>query len=394
MIEVTQRPPRQVRSPAAPSLLSSRSCEASTGSSSPRRRGSSATDCGSSGASPASTFPGDEQYFVVRQGFAAAIGVVGLVVATLVPIDLWRRYWKLVYGATLGLMVVVFVAAETVRGSKRWLDLGVIQFQPSELGKVLFVLALAGFAVDRVGPTTRWKTIFTVIGLGAAPDPPRVHAARSRHRARVRGGALRRAVLRRPPLAAAHRAARRRDPGDHLGSVAAAGGRRAGPEAVSGGAAHPRSRRRSGRDHLQPQPVHHGGRLGRADRARRRRREPDEAGLPPRARDRLRLRLARGAARVRRMRDPAAPVPPRRLARAARHHRRPRPLRRRRRGRARRRVPLPGLRQRRDDDGRGARHRHSVAFRHRRGLVDGREPRPHRCAPEHPRPRRARAGGP
>jgi rod shape determining protein RodA len=66
-------------------------------------------------------------------------------------------------------MVVVFIAAETVRGSKRWLDLGVIQFQPSELGKVLFVLALAGFAVDRVGPTTRWKTIFTVIGLGVAP---------------------------------------------------------------------------------------------------------------------------------------------------------------------------------------------------------------------------------
>ena len=113
--------------------------------------------------------PGDQQYFVVRQGFAAAIGVVGLLVATVVPVDLWRRYWKLVYGATLGLMVVVFVAAETVRGSKRWLDLGVIQFQPSELGKVLFVLALAGFAVDRVGPTARWKTIFTVIGLGAAP---------------------------------------------------------------------------------------------------------------------------------------------------------------------------------------------------------------------------------
>src|SRR4249919_591601 len=113
--------------------------------------------------------PGDENYFVVRQGIAAAIGVFGLILATVVPVDLWRSYWKLVYGATLGLMVVVFVAAETVRGSKRWLDLGFIQFQPSELGKVLFVLAIAGFAVDRVGPTTRWKTIFTVIGLGVIP---------------------------------------------------------------------------------------------------------------------------------------------------------------------------------------------------------------------------------
>jgi len=113
--------------------------------------------------------PGDESYFVVRQGIAAAMGAVGLVVAALLPIDLWRRYWKVVYVATLGLMLVIFAAAETVRGSKRWLDLGVIQFQPSELGKVLFVLAIAGFVVDRVGPVARWRTIFSVLGLGAVP---------------------------------------------------------------------------------------------------------------------------------------------------------------------------------------------------------------------------------
>ena len=113
--------------------------------------------------------PGDESYFVVRQGFAAAVGAVGLVAMALVPVDLWQRYWKLVYGTTLSLMVVVFVAAEAIRGSKRWLDLGVIQFQPSELGKVLFVLALGGFVVDRAGPTTRWRTILAAIGLGALP---------------------------------------------------------------------------------------------------------------------------------------------------------------------------------------------------------------------------------
>src|SRR5687767_9946617 len=61
--------------------------------------------------------PGDEDYYVVRQGFAAGVGVMGLVAMALIPIDIWRRYWKLLYGATLALMVVVFVAAEAVRGS-------------------------------------------------------------------------------------------------------------------------------------------------------------------------------------------------------------------------------------------------------------------------------------
>jgi rod shape determining protein RodA len=113
--------------------------------------------------------PGDESYYVLRQGIAAAIGIVGLVVAAVIPVDLARRHWQLVYSATLGLMIVVFVASETIRGSKRWIDLGFIQFQPSELGKVFFVLAIAGFLVDRVGRVTRWRTISSAIGLGAAP---------------------------------------------------------------------------------------------------------------------------------------------------------------------------------------------------------------------------------
>jgi rod shape determining protein RodA len=113
--------------------------------------------------------PGNQSYYVVRQGVAAALGVVGLVFAAIVPVDLARRHWRLVYGATLALMVVVFAVAEAVRGSKRWIDLGVIQFQPSEFGKVLFVLAIAGFLVERAGRTPSWRTVSTALALGGAP---------------------------------------------------------------------------------------------------------------------------------------------------------------------------------------------------------------------------------
>jgi rod shape determining protein RodA len=113
--------------------------------------------------------PGDESYYVVRQGIAAGMGLAGLVAAMLVPTEVFRRYWRVVYVATLGLMLVVFLAAETIRGSRRWLDLGVIQFQPSELGKVLFVLAIAGFLVERAGRVTRWRTMLSALGLGVLP---------------------------------------------------------------------------------------------------------------------------------------------------------------------------------------------------------------------------------
>jgi rod shape determining protein RodA len=113
--------------------------------------------------------PGDPNYYVFRQAFAAVLGLTGLLVAAIVPIDLARRHWRIVYGAMLALMILVFLAAETIRGSKRWIDLGVFQFQPSELGKVLFVLALAGFLVERQGRVNRWRTVVQAVGLGVVP---------------------------------------------------------------------------------------------------------------------------------------------------------------------------------------------------------------------------------
>ena len=113
--------------------------------------------------------PGDEDHFVVRQAVAAGVGVVGLIVAAVIPLELVRRRWKFLYGATLALMVIVYAFAESIRGSRRWIDVGVIQFQPSELGKVLFVLALAGFVVERAARINRWRTILSAIGLGAVP---------------------------------------------------------------------------------------------------------------------------------------------------------------------------------------------------------------------------------
>jgi rod shape determining protein RodA len=113
--------------------------------------------------------PGDSNYFVTRQAIAAAIGCVGLVVAILVPPSVYRRHWRVVYGGTIGLMVFVFVFAEAVRGSKRWIDIGPFQFQPSEFGKGLFVLAIAGFLVERQHRIGRLRTVASSIGLAAVP---------------------------------------------------------------------------------------------------------------------------------------------------------------------------------------------------------------------------------
>lgn len=113
--------------------------------------------------------PGDPNAFVTRQAIAAGVGVVGLAVAVVIPPTLYQRRWRLIYVGTIGLMVFTFAFAEAVRGSRRWIEVGPFQFQPSEFGKVLFVLAIAGFLVDRRGRVNELRTVATAIGLAGIP---------------------------------------------------------------------------------------------------------------------------------------------------------------------------------------------------------------------------------
>ena len=66
-------------------------------------------------------------------------------------------------------MVFVYAFAEAVRGSKRWIDIGPFQFQPSEFGKLLFVLAIAGFLAERHRQLGLFRTVLGAIALGIAP---------------------------------------------------------------------------------------------------------------------------------------------------------------------------------------------------------------------------------
>jgi rod shape determining protein RodA len=113
--------------------------------------------------------PGDPDYYVVRQAIAAGLGAVGLVAAIAIPPSLYRRHWRWVYGTALVLMVLVYAFAEAIRGSKRWIEIGPFQFQPSEFGKLLFVLALAGFLAERHRQLGLIRTVAGAIALGALP---------------------------------------------------------------------------------------------------------------------------------------------------------------------------------------------------------------------------------
>ena len=64
---------------------------------------------------------------------------------------------------------VVLIAGAATRGSKRWIDVGFFKFQPSEFGKVLFVLALAGFLSERSRSIADPRVPLKAPGYGLPP---------------------------------------------------------------------------------------------------------------------------------------------------------------------------------------------------------------------------------
>jgi rod shape determining protein RodA len=88
-------------------------------------------------------------YFFERQLGYALVGLVLMVLLTRFDYSRLREFKVPIYGLLIGLNVLVLGLGSVARGSRRWIDLPFFQFQPSELGKLLLIVALSAFVVDR-----------------------------------------------------------------------------------------------------------------------------------------------------------------------------------------------------------------------------------------------------
>src|SRR5215471_3012300 len=113
--------------------------------------------------------PGDPSYYLNRQILYACVGAVLLVIAALIDPDLYRRYWRAIFAGTCVVIAFVLLVGHAAHGSTRWISLGFFTFQPSEFGKLLFVLALAGMLSERQRDLSAWGTTLRVVGLGLVP---------------------------------------------------------------------------------------------------------------------------------------------------------------------------------------------------------------------------------
>jgi rod shape determining protein RodA len=112
---------------------------------------------------------GDPNYFAYRQAAYAGVGFVLMLLIT--RFDYSRlREWKLgIYTFTIASILLVYALGFSARGSRRSIEFPFFNFQASELGKLLLILALAAFAVDRVRRLKDRETTSRLVLLAVIP---------------------------------------------------------------------------------------------------------------------------------------------------------------------------------------------------------------------------------
>src|ERR671933_2826908 len=101
-----------------------------------------------------------------------AYGIVGVVfMLGLSRFDYSRlREWRFgVYGVMLALIFVVLAIGTAAKGSTRWIPLPFFSLQPSELGKLLLVVALSAFMVERMRRLSEVATTSRILLLAIVP---------------------------------------------------------------------------------------------------------------------------------------------------------------------------------------------------------------------------------
>jgi cell division protein FtsW len=97
---------------------------------------------------------GDSSYYLRKQGLYALVGLVLLLLARRHAYRGLRGVSPVLVLCSIGLLLAVLAVGSTANGARRWLQVGPVVFQPSELAKLSLLVFAAAYLARRRAPTT------------------------------------------------------------------------------------------------------------------------------------------------------------------------------------------------------------------------------------------------
>jgi len=114
---------------------------------------------------------GDFFLYTYPQIIKFILGFFAALIIGLVDIRVIYKYSYVMFFISVCLLALVPIVGDTGKGAQRWLDLGFLKFQPSELVKITLILALAKFYHKvNMNNISKFKTIFAALSIIAIPS--------------------------------------------------------------------------------------------------------------------------------------------------------------------------------------------------------------------------------
>lgn len=104
-----------------------------------------------------------------RQLIGVILGVVVMVIVSLMDYSWILNFYWFIYAGNIIMLLFVRYTGDTSGGAARWLDLGFVRFQPTELSKILLIMFFAKFLMEHEDDLNTLKTILTSVALLAVP---------------------------------------------------------------------------------------------------------------------------------------------------------------------------------------------------------------------------------
>ena len=104
--------------------------------------------------------------YLQKQGLCALVGLGAMVIMSRIPPEFWLKWAWWLYGISIALLLSVLVFGQSVNGARRWINIGGIQFQPSEIAKFTMIVLFARLTKDFGKRAREFRR--GVLGFGAA----------------------------------------------------------------------------------------------------------------------------------------------------------------------------------------------------------------------------------
>lgn len=89
-------------------------------------------------------------FFLKRHVINVVVGLIAFIICFRVDYHVWRRGIVMILGFTIFALILVLIVGPVVNGARRWLPLGITQFQPAEMAKLVSIMIAASYISLRV----------------------------------------------------------------------------------------------------------------------------------------------------------------------------------------------------------------------------------------------------